>query len=371
MNVYYQVSESRNAKLTEHLLYNNISFQDWDEWDFSKGKNRLKVPQGKFLWILPYNILEQADQELLRNDLKDCDGILYIVQEMDNGVYYSILKDYLDSLECEMYFHLDGPLNVTDDRAVTEYAFRFAEIIDQPRLKNQQIRNKDFLLLTILRKDRPHRKKVVELLQQNSLLENFIGNITDAHKDDVVAHRKIIDQRNHEDQNVSGKIPLVENHIGYRGTVKGIGLGATTQEGVTTPAYGIAWDLYNQACYELVLESTWHSHSYFTEKVNRPLIAEIPFVVCSDPGYYNALHFYGFETFNNSIDESFADEPNLDLRIKKMVQAMTDCDPKHLYEDNIEKCKHNFDNLCVQLHRQRFKFYHDLDVFFEKIGLTK
>jgi len=370
MNIYYQVHQSRCSLVTEYLEYNNIPYIDYDEWDFSSGNSVLKVPTGKFLWILPYKILEQVDRETFRNEIKHSDGIIYFAQYDTAGTDFTVHKDYIDTLECEIYFHTEGPMDFLDERIVSEYAFHQAEMISQPRLKNTEKRDKDFLLLTVIRKDRPHRKKMVDMLRSHNLLENFVGNITDAYTDNITEHRKITDQRNHEDV-LGGKVPLVKEHVGYIGTITGMNISPTMLEGFRSPSHAIPWDLYYQAHYDLVLETTWHSSTFMTEKLFRSMIAEIPFVVCSNPGFYNALHSYGFETFSNSIDESFASEPDLDTRVEKIAKAMVDCDPKQLYYDNIEKCKHNFDNLCVQIHRQRYKFYHDLDVFFEKIGLTK
>mgnify|MGYP000731215895 CR=1 FL=1 len=372
MNIYYQAHQLRCSLVTEYLEYNNIPYIDYDEWDFSSSKSVLKVPSGKFLWILPYRILDHLDRETFRNDIKDSDGIIYFAQYDTAGTDLADYKDYIDTLECEMYFHVDGRMDFLDKRIVSEYIFSEAGMIIQPRLKNTEKRDKDFLLLTVIRKDRPHRKKMVDMLRSHNLLENFVGNITDVYTDDIAKHKKITAQLKHE-YDIGGKVPLVEKHVGYIGNIPGMKISSTMEpgQGFRSPSHAVPWDLYNQAHYDLVLETAWYGSTFISEKFLRPLVAEIPFVVCSNPGFYNTLHSYGFETFSNSIDESFANEPDLDTRVEKIAKAMVDCDPKQLYYDNIEKCKHNFDNLCVQIHRQRYKFYHDLDVFFEKIRLTK
>lgn len=372
MNVYYQVAEQRCTLVTDYLVYNNISYKDWDEWDFSSGKSVLKVPTGKFLWILPYKIIEHLDKETFRNDIKDSDGIIYFAQYDTAGMDFAEHKDYIDTLECEIYFHVDGRQDFLDKRIVSEYLFSEALMIDQPRLKNTEKRDKDFLLLTVVRKTRLHRKKMVDMLRSYNLLENFVGNITDIYTDDITENRKLAKQHNVE-YVLGGKVPLVQKHVGFIGTIPGMTISSTMAQGqgFRSPSHAIPWDLYNQVHYDLVLETTWWGSTFISEKFLRPLIAEVPFVVCSNPSFYSDLHSLGFETFNNSIDESFDGELDLDTRVEKIAKAMVDCDPKQLYYDNIEKCKHNFDNLCIQIHRQRFKFYHDLDVFFEKIGLTK
>ena len=56
----------------------------------------------------------------------------------------------------------------------------------------------------------------------------------------------------------------------------------------------------------------------------------MPFVTVSNHEYYTKLHSYGFETFGDIIDESFAYEPDLDTRIKKLVDTMQHLDPREL-----------------------------------------
>jgi hypothetical protein len=56
-----------------------------------------------------------------------------------------------------------------------------------------------------------------------------------------------------------------------------------------------------------------------SEKLFKPLIGGHLFVVLAGAGYLSYLRSVGFKTFGDYIDESYDDEPDIELRIDKIV----------------------------------------------------
>ena len=375
MNVYFVPHSTEHPQIKKYLDYNNIAWQAWDEWDFG-AKSTLKMPAGKNLVIIPPVILEYLDLDSFREQVNASDCILYFAQQGDcTGILYDldagpqrgvIYADYLETLDAEIYFHIDAIPEKDDNRIVTSTPFVYSQIVRQPRLGNTFVRDKDFLLLTVITANRPHRHIFYEQIKQTDLLSNYIGNITDVWGEVYPKHQRWQSEEHIQSQSDEQKIteiPFVENPIGTTTYVAGIS--------EVMPAGIIPWDLYHQSHYEVVLETYHSDYTYYTEKALRPISAEHPFVVVSNPDFYKCLHNHGFETFGDIIDESFAYEQDLDTRISKLINTMKDLDPREFYELSKEKCTHNYNNLCVQYNRDYQKLFTDLDIFFEKIGLTK
>ena len=373
MKVYHVPNALEHPHIKPYLDVNNIPWTSWNEWEFGKTSS-LKMPKGKSLVIMSPAVLKDVDLNAFKAQVDASDCILYFAHMLDcTQLLYDVdendglmsFADYLRTLDAEIYFHVDALPERNDERIVTKSLFVFGtSIMKQPRIKNTFTRNKDFLLLTIVRKTRPHRHIFYEQIKQTNLLQNFIGNISDWY--DVDDAEKIRTKQNDDLKANPGKVtplPLVKNRVGSAHYVPG--LSEEVGAGV------IPWDLYHQSHYEVVLETYGKHYTYYTDKVLRPIVAQLPFVALSNHKFYNDLHEHGFETFGDIIDESFASEPDLDTRVRKLLISMQNIDPREFFELSKEKCAHNYDNLSVQSNRDYLRFFEDLDVFFEKIGLTK
>lgn len=104
-------------------------------------------------------------------------------------------------------------------------------------------------------------------------------------------------------------------------------------------------DIYNQTFYTALIETTNHmDFCVFTEKTAKPMIAKRPFVVFGSPGQLKALQKLGFRTFSPIIDESYDLETDVDLRFKKVLDAMQELnnkDPHEVYEKLENILEHN------------------------------
>ena len=89
----------------------------------------------------------------------------------------------------------------------------------------------------------------------------------------------------------------------------------------------------------VVLETVVDSNKiHLTEKILRPIACAHPFVLAAGPGALKYLRHYGFKTFSDFWDESYDDEPDTVLRLKKITATMQQI--KNISEDDWKKIQH-------------------------------
>jgi len=87
---------------------------------------------------------------------------------------------------------------------------------------------------------------------------------------------------------------------------------------------------------------------HLTEKIFKPICLRMPFVLHSTHGSLKYLRSYGFKTFGDLWDESYDDEPDDAVRIRRIAELLTELD--HLSTDEKQKlfdsaqavCEHNY-----------------------------
>jgi hypothetical protein len=106
---------------------------------------------------------------------------------------------------------------------------------------------------------------------------------------------------------------------------------------------------YIDTYFSVVTETVFAGpHSFFTEKIAKPLAQGHPFIAVANAGFYRDLHDLGFHTFDPWIDESFdaIQDPMQRLaRIKDIVVDLTQSDLVKLLEQCREVCKYNQQHL--------------------------
>lgn len=94
-------------------------------------------------------------------------------------------------------------------------------------------------------------------------------------------------------------------------------------------------NVYNSTYYSLIAETQCeNSFSFFTEKIIKPLMAQRLFIVSSGQFYLKNLKKLGFKTFDNVIDESYDNEPDMAVRTKMIVDQvnlLSKLDPTQVY----------------------------------------
>lgn len=79
-------------------------------------------------------------------------------------------------------------------------------------------------------------------------------------------------------------------------------------------------DWYDQTKYSLVVETNvTECHS---EKILKPCAYRHPFITWAPPGYLKWLRSWGFETFDNCIDESYDLEEDNDKRLAMIIEEV-------------------------------------------------
>jgi hypothetical protein len=82
-------------------------------------------------------------------------------------------------------------------------------------------------------------------------------------------------------------------------------------------------DDFNNTKISVVLETVFDDQRiHLTEKILRSIACAHPFLLAAGPGSLEYLRSYGFKTFDPWIDESYDQEPNSLLRLKKIVNSM-------------------------------------------------
>lgn len=107
-------------------------------------------------------------------------------------------------------------------------------------------------------------------------------------------------------------------------------------------------DYFNNTFCSLVYETYWDEDVvFFTEKINKCILAGHPFIIISTPKYIDYLKKIGFKTFNNWWDESYDLELNNDIRkelIEKLILDISKWDLKkceYVYKQMIPNLVHN------------------------------
>lgn len=100
-----------------------------------------------------------------------------------------------------------------------------------------------------------------------------------------------------------------------------------------------------------------------TEKVVRPLLAGMPFLIIAAPKFLEYLHSLGFETYNTFIDESYDNELDLNKRIDNVTGILSQLQKRdfvNIYHKSRDIALHNLETLV------KIKETHNFIVF-EKI----
>jgi hypothetical protein len=79
---------------------------------------------------------------------------------------------------------------------------------------------------------------------------------------------------------------------------------------------------WNQSLFHVITEAT-HLAAFPSEKTAIPLLMKKPFLVFGCVGFHKLLVELGFKLYDEVVDYSFDDEPDLQLRAEKYVQSVS------------------------------------------------
>jgi hypothetical protein len=112
------------------------------------------------------------------------------------------------------------------------------------------------------------------------------------------------------------------------------------------------FELWKSGLWHIVTETVfYHSKLHLTEKIFKPIVAQRPFMLAAAPGNLAYLKSYGFQTFDQWIDESYDTIADPDQRLQAIVDqtqrlcAMSDSDLRQMHQEMLPVLEHNFNHL--------------------------
>lgn len=108
-------------------------------------------------------------------------------------------------------------------------------------------------------------------------------------------------------------------------------------------------DLYKNCWIEIVPETMYKDIYFFTEKTQKPIMTQTPFLVVSTAGYLTWLKSNGYQTFHSLIDESYDLHYCVEDRVACMINVLEDIivnGADKFYEASKPILEHNFYRLC-------------------------
>jgi hypothetical protein len=111
----------------------------------------------------------------------------------------------------------------------------------------------------------------------------------------------------------------------------------------------VSMDLYLDCYLELVPETCYKDFYFFTEKTQKPIMTQTPFLIVSNAGYLTYLQNLGFKTFDSLISEKYDQCYRVEDRVKLMIDVLQDIvntGAQEFYHASQDILQHNFSKMC-------------------------
>ena len=112
------------------------------------------------------------------------------------------------------------------------------------------------------------------------------------------------------------------------------------------------FELWKSGLWHIVTETVfYHNKLHLTEKIFKPIVAQRPFMLAAAPGNLAYLKSYGFQTFDQWIDESYDTITDPDQRLQAIVDqtqrlcAMSRSELQQMHREMQPVLEHNFNHL--------------------------
>ena len=170
-------------------------------------------------------------------------------------------------------------------------------------------------------------------------------------------------QRAHRDQIWEKIQPYLDNALySYQDRRVSIEGDIAREEGLWQRHLNQSW--YNKTKYSLVVETdVTECHS---EKILKPCAYRHPFITWAPQGYLFWLRSWGFETFDNCIDESYDLETDNTKRLEMIIKevARLNAKPKDYFLDN--ETQRRLDNNYKRFYNIEWA-YEQMELYFDQI----
>lgn len=219
---------------------------------------------------------------------------------------------------------------------------------------------------------RPHRKYLIDHLRVQGLLTHALW--TNLSSSVEMAFTSKLDTGKTEpirllppEYEIERAVPQL-NQVPESGFIKHQLFGNTWGDAIVNPR------CYTDTWFSVVTETIYdYPHTFFTEKIWKPVLMAHPFVVAANPGYLKDLRAAGFQTFHTLIDEHYdsIDCPHTRLeRIIDTVRGISLQGAAHFWEASRDICKYNQQRLVEFNREQRANLPHSLKAYLdERLGI--
>lgn len=313
------------CELAEHLK----PFADQEFWDFGA-----HVPVANSVTVISRQTLNRhadsiralADSKFLLPVLVNptegsqtmklqCQA-LGLLNLMSSGQFLTVGSGNMEPQYANMWYdsYLYKPYDYAENIAACEQAKAIFTKLSKP-----------YRFLFLNGRTRPHRKYLLQRLQELSLLEHSLWSNLDTSP--VPPHLNIYG----DICDRPSSIRLLPDQYEYP-TYSNKPAAEVNQGYVKNQLFDNTWgeiylhaDAYIDTYFSLVSETIFdYPYSLRSEKIYKPIAIGHPFIVVANQGFYRDLHQAGFRTFGHLIDESFDRIDNHKDRLERIILTVKD-----------------------------------------------
>jgi hypothetical protein len=143
----------------------------------------------------------------------------------------------------------------------------------------------------------------------------------------------------------SESIELIQQHIDQQLIIDKEDVASTASADFGNQEF----NLWKSGLWHIVTETVfYYDKLHLTEKIFKPIVAKRPFMLAAAPGNLAYLKSYGFETFDQWIDESYDTITDHDKRLQAIVEqtkrlcSMSNEDLQDMHREMMPVLEHNF-----------------------------
>jgi len=239
------------------------------------------------------------------------------------------------------FANIDSYLYCTGDIYNTTVAVNHFDDIFIPRIKPYK-----FLFLN--KNERPHRRRLIDLLNEKKLLDNALWS------------------------DLTNDIRLPQTYDDcFNGRVTSYDINNTHFDIGHWPDGRLFPQLYIDTYFSIITETNFEfPYSFCTEKIYKPILMGHPFIAVTSYKFYQHLKDRGYKTFDGLIDESFDLIENNDDRLLAIVNSIEQLCLTNLDDFLIKAkpiCEHNRLNFFREYGMVTLNNYNTLAKFFKTL----
>ena len=295
---------------------------------------------------------DQQHREQLIDGNKFCQDILQLksvsnlVFAFDNEMHAYHLNIFQQNSQHNVYWVIPIQINFgmeINNQNLIFYPFQIERAVNHYRElehKLQQINYKSIkprYFDALLGLEKPHRNFVYDAIENNHLQQKILATYTKntdrwlGQDNDNNFKKEFLHEPDIE--NFHEDITHSAIQVGYQGQMLALSVIVPIQ-------------IYNQTAYSIIAEThADNRHSFFTEKIFKPMLARRLFVVFSGWKYLENLRSLGFQTFDNVIDESYDQILNDEQRWTaafEQVKRLCETNQSEVLEKISSQVQHNY-----------------------------